>query len=152
MTLKSQKRIAAQILKTGTTRVWFDPNRLSEIKEAITKADIRSLIKDLAIQKKPSKSISGGRAKKIRFQKAKGRRKGLGSRKGTKNARRYSKRTWIINIRNQRILLTILKQKGLITSQTFRDLYRKSKGGFFRSKRHIKLYLNENKLIKGKNG
>ncbi len=152
MTLKSQKRIAAQILKAGVTRIWFDPNRLSEIKEAITKADIRSLIKDLAIQKKPSKSISSGRAKKIRVQKAKGRRKGLGSRKGTKNARRPSKRSWIINIRNQRMLLAILKQKGLITPRTFNDLYRKSKGGFFRSKRHIKLYLKENKLIKEKNG
>jgi len=152
MTLKSQKRISASILKIGIHRVWFDPNRLSEIKEAITKADIRSLIKDLAIQKKPSNSISRGRAKKIKIQKAKGRKKGIGSRKGTKNARRPSKKAWIINVRNQRSLIQLLKQKGYITNKTFRDIYRKSKGGFFRSKRHIKLYLKENKLVKIKNG
>lgn len=152
MTLKSQKRIAANILKVGTTRVWFDPNRLSEIKEAITKADVRSLIKDLAIQKKPSNSTSSGRKKKIRVQKTKGRRKGIGSRKGTKNARRPSKRSWMINIRNQRMLLKALKEKELITNATFKDLYKKSKGGFFRSKRHIKLYLKENKLVISKDG
>src|SRR3989338_3574027 len=121
MTLKSQKRISASILKVGIHRVWFDPNRLSEIKEAITKADIRSLIKDLAIQKKPSNSISRGRAKKIKIQKAKGRKKGLGSRKGTKNVRRPSKKAWIINVRNQRSLIQLLKQKGYITNKTFRD-------------------------------
>lgn len=152
MNLRSQKKIAATLLKVGLTRVYFDPNRLEEIKQAITKADIRSLIKDLAIQKKPSSSISKGRLRKIRIQKSKGRRKGLGSRKGTKNARKSSKKSWIINIRNQRAILKALKQRGLITKQTFRDVYAKAKGGFFRSKRHIKLYLIENKLLKQKNG
>ena len=152
MNLRSQKKIASKILKVGLSRVYFDPNRLEEIKEAITNADMRSLIKDLAIQKKPTNSISGARSKKIRIQKSKGRRKGLGSRKGTKNSRKSSKRSWIINIRNQRSLLKTLKQKGFITRQTFKDTYRKAKGGFFRSKRHVKLYLKENKLIKLKNG
>lgn len=152
MNLKSQKKIASKLLKVGTTRVYFDPNRLEEIKQAITNSDIRSLIKDLAIQKKPSSSVSGGRSRKIKLQKSKGRRKGLGSRKGTKNTRSSSKRTWMINIRNQRSILRTLKQKGFITNKTFKDTYRKAKGGFFRSKRHIRLYLKENKLIKQKNG
>ena len=42
--LNVQKRLAAQILKCGRNRVRFDPDRLEDIKEAITKTDIRSLI------------------------------------------------------------------------------------------------------------
>ena len=39
-----QKRLAAQVLKVGQSKVWLDPEHLKEIKEAITKADIRKLI------------------------------------------------------------------------------------------------------------
>ena len=41
MNLETQKRIAADILKIGETRVFFDPARLKEIEEAITRGDIR---------------------------------------------------------------------------------------------------------------
>ena len=50
------------------------------------------------------------------------------------------------NIRHQRSFLKELKEKGIVTKQIFRELYLKSKGGFFRSKRHIKLYIDEHKL------
>ena len=32
----SQRRIAASILKCGVNRVWFDPERLSDIENAIS--------------------------------------------------------------------------------------------------------------------
>ncbi len=147
MNLKTQKRLAAQILKIGKGRVWFDPSRLDEIKEAITNADLRSLIKDSAIQKRPEKSISRFRVRKNLVQKRKGRKQGLGSRKGKKTARLSAKRLWMNRIRAQRNLLSSLKEKSLIENKTFRDLYKKSKGGFFRSRQHIMLYLNENKLF-----
>ena len=41
-----------------------------------------------------------------------------------------------------------LKTGSKISDEVYKDLYRKSKGGFFRSKRHIKLYLTEHKLTK----
>lgn len=143
MKFTTQRRLAARLLKCGQQRIWFDQARLSEIKEAITKKDIRSLIKDLAIQKRPEQGISRGRARNIIAQKRKGRRQGPGSKEGTAYARLPRKRRWIAKIRTQRSLLKALKAKKKITTATFHGLYRKAKGGFFRSRRHIKLYLEE---------
>ncbi len=44
MNLNSQRRLAAQVLGVGINRVWFDKFKLQEIKEAITKVDIKNLI------------------------------------------------------------------------------------------------------------
>lgn len=151
MKLKVQKRISADVLDVSPKRIWFDPNRLDEIKESITKRDIRLLIRDKAIQKKQKKGISGFRSRKIKVQKSKGRRKGPGSRKGAKKARLNPKKEWMKKVRLQRSFLRELKGKNLLISQSYRNLSRKVKGGFFRSKRHIKLYLDERGLI-NKNG
>lgn len=148
MNLRAQKRMAATLLKTGLNRVWFDDDRLTEVKEAITKADIRALIKDKAIQAKPEQGNSRYRIRKLKKQKSKGRRKGKGSRTGKKTARLSSKESWMAKIRTQRDLIKTLREKLLIDCSTYRMLYRKSKGGFFRSRRHIKLYLTEHGMIK----
>ena len=41
-----------------------------------------------------------------------------------------------------------LREKEIIEKKVYRDLYLKSKGGFFRSKRHLKLYIDEHGLKK----
>lgn len=151
MDLKSRKRIAAQLLKVGVNRVKFDPERLDEIKDAITKADIRALINDLAIKAKPEKGSSKSRIRKANIQRRKGRKKGSGSRKGKKTARLSNKAKWMSMIRTQRNFLKELKEKKIITPSVYHLLYRKSKGGFFRSRRHIKLYLGDNNLVNKKN-
>ena len=148
MKLGSQRRLSAQLLKCGEHRVWFDKERLQEIKEAITKNDIRRLIKDLAIQKRPEKGNARGRARHHKQQKRKGRRQGAAARKGTKFARMPAKRRWIAKIRSQRLFIKELKTKKIIDAVTFRELYNKAKGGFFRSVRHIKLYLEEHTATK----
>lgn len=148
MKLKLQKRLAADLLKSSKKRISLDTDRLEDIKEAITKADIRSLISEGAIKKKPSKNTSRVRARKIKIQKSKGRRKGRGRRKGKKTARLSKKTAWMERIRTQREFLKELKEKGIITSLIYQQLYMKSKGGFFRSKRHIKLYIEEHNLAK----
>jgi len=148
MKLKLQKRLAADILKCSEKRIWFDPTRLEDIKEAITKIDVRSLINDRAIKKKPVKGVSRVRARKIALQKRKGKRKGAGSKKGKKTARLSKKAAWIRKIRIQREFLKELRDKGLVSKSDYHSLYQKSKGGFFRSKRHIKLYLEERGLVK----
>jgi large subunit ribosomal protein L19e len=148
MKLKLQKRLAAELLKCSKKRISLDTARLDDIKEAITKADIRSLISEGTIKRKPAKNISRGRARKIATQKRKGRRKGLGKRKGKKTARLPKKEAWMDRIRTQRRFLKELKEKGIIPSLTYQQLYMKSKGGFFRSKRHIKLYIEEHDLVK----
>ncbi|MEK6835811.1 MAG: 50S ribosomal protein L19e, partial [Nanoarchaeota archaeon] len=80
--------------------------------------------------------------------KKKGRRKGIGSRKGATKARFPAKRAWIIKIRNQKKILKELRDKNLILRKDYRMLYKKAKGGFFRSKRHIEIYIDEHKLMK----
>jgi large subunit ribosomal protein L19e len=143
MKVDNQKKLAAQVLKCSKKRITFDSDRLSDIKEAITKADIRGLIKDNAIKKSHSKGVSRGRARKVLVQKRKGKQKGSASKKGSRNARLPRKREWINKVRSQRILIKMLKEKKIIDDKLYRELYLKSKGGFFRSKRHIKIYLEE---------
>jgi len=150
MRLQSQKRLAATILKISPYRVWIDPEKLTEVKEAITKEDIRSLIKDKIIRKKPKVGVSRGRARKKAVQKKKGRRKGAGSRKGKTTARLPRKKSWINKIRAQRKLLQSLKEKEKISTKNYNIIRKRMKGGFFRSRRHLKLYLSNNKLIKEK--
>lgn len=146
MELKVQRRLAACALKCGLKRVWFDQTKLETIKDAITKADVRSLINSGVIQERPAKSNSRGRARETASQRAKGRRRGHGRRKGKKTARLNSKDAWMARVRLQRELLKTLREKGHIDQKTHRNLYMKSKGGFFRSKRHIKLYIEEQGL------
>ena len=148
MKLTVQKRIAAEVLGCSQKRVIFDTDSLKDIKEAITKADIKSLVKQRMIRKLQKKGVSRVRAKKRHVQKTKGRRRGIGKRKGTAKARTPEKRAWINKIRLQRAVLKQLKEKALIAKNIYRDLYLKAKGGFFRSRRHLKTYMDENKLFK----
>ena len=147
MKLVVQKRLAAEIMKCSPKRVWFDEEKLADIKEAITRADLKSLINSGLIMEKPQKSISKVRARARKIQKAKGRQKGAGRRKGKKTARLPKKTAWKNKIRVQRELLKSLREKGNITSQVYQKLYSKSKGGFFRSKRHIKIFIKEQGLL-----
>ncbi|MBI4153969.1 50S ribosomal protein L19e [Candidatus Woesearchaeota archaeon] len=142
-----QRRLAASVLKSGLLKVRFDPERLADVQEAITRADIKRLIHDGIITARPDTGISKFRARKIKAQKSKGRRKGDGSRKGSSGARLGRKEDWMQRVRAQREFIRELKSKGLIEKKTFRDMYRRSKGGFFRSRRHINLYLTENQLF-----
>jgi len=150
MNLRNQKRISSQIMGVGKKRVWFDPDRMPEIKEAITKADLHSLIKDHAIQERPENGHSKGRTRKNKAQKKKGRQKGQGHRKGKQGARQPKKRAWINKIRQQRALLKRLMEKSMITTSTYHEMYKKAKGGFFRSVRHLKGYLTDRGLITSK--
>ncbi|MBC7219095.1 MAG: 50S ribosomal protein L19e, partial [Hadesarchaea archaeon] len=45
MKLDTKKRLAAKILKVGVNRVWIDPSRLGDVSAAITREDIKRLIK-----------------------------------------------------------------------------------------------------------
>ncbi|PIN86487.1 50S ribosomal protein L19e [Candidatus Woesearchaeota archaeon CG10_big_fil_rev_8_21_14_0_10_44_13] len=148
MELNVQKRIAADVLKCSAKRVWFDEDHLDEIKEAITKADLRSLISKGMIRIKPAKVTSRGRARHRRVQKSKGRRKGQGSRKGKAGARLARKDNWKNMIRAQRDLIKYLKEEQIISRKDYRMLYSKCKGGFFRSRRHIRLFIEEKNLAK----
>lgn len=148
--MRTQKRLAGQLFKCSKNRIRFDTERLEDIKGAITKRDISSLIGEGAITKLPPRNTSRFHARKIHMQKKKGRRKGHGSRKGRSTARTPAKRSWINKIRLQRSFIKHLKVQEQIDNKIYYELYNKSKGGFFRSIRHLKLYIQERKLAKAK--
>jgi len=138
-----QKRIAAQIFGCGVNKVRFDETKLAEIKEAITKYDIRKLIAKQYITRAVDNTYSRVRARFRLAQKRKGRRKGYGTRKGNKD---NSKTKWINHVRAQRELIQELKPK--LPLPEYHDLYAKVKGGFFRSRNHIMAYVKERGFAK----
>ena len=143
-----QKRLAAGILKCSHRKVTFAPEKLTEIKEAITKQDVKTLISDGLIKRVKSNRQSRSRTRLRAGQRRKGRQRGPGSRKGRASARLSGKSRWIARIRLQRFLLKELKASKSISQSAYRDLYMKSKGGFFRSRRHIELYITEREMKK----
>jgi len=145
--MKLQKRLAAYLLDCSPYRVKFDESKLTEIKESITKFDVQRMINKGFITRKPEQGISQFRTRMAKAQKRKSRRAGHGSRKGTANARADDKMQWIHRIRAQRDLLKRMRDHDLITQPTFNTMYMKAKGGFFRSTRHIKLFLQEQDLF-----
>ncbi|RZN60225.1 50S ribosomal protein L19e [Methanonatronarchaeum sp. AMET6-2] len=141
--LKSQKRMAAEILGVGKNRVWIDPNRAEDVSVAIMKDDIRELIEEGVIQKKDVKGQSRGRARKIDEKKKKGRRKGHGKRRGKKHSKVSKKEKWMTKIRAQRKKLKELRDEGEITRSRYRELYKKSKGGEIRDLKHLMSLVEE---------
>lgn len=143
--LKNQKRMAAEVLDVGENRVWIDPDETERVEEAITRQDIRNLVEGGTIKKKKEKGTSKARAKKNKKQKQKGQRKGHGSRKGKKTARKSDKDKWMERIRAIRKELKQMREDEVVTSEEYRKLYDMAKGGFFRDTKHLKNHV-ENKL------
>ena len=63
VSLSSQKRLAAEILKCGLKRVWIDPNEVEQIGQANSRVFIRKLVKDGLIMKRKQKVHSRSRAR-----------------------------------------------------------------------------------------
>lgn len=139
--LRNHRRMASEILKCGESRVWIDPDRTEEVATAVTREDIKKLIDRGIIEKRSVKGTSRARARAIEKQKDKGKRKGYGSRKGSKNARYARKASWISRIRAIRRYLRELRDSGIIDRKTYRLFYRRASGGSFRSVSHLKTHL-----------
>ncbi|PKK85962.1 MAG: 50S ribosomal protein L19e [Thermoplasmata archaeon HGW-Thermoplasmata-1] len=146
--LRNQKRLAASILKCGRNRVWVDPDRSEEVAQAATRGDVRVLASGGAIKALQKTGISKGRARKAAAQKAKGRRTGQGSRKGTANARQSKKDRWMKTIRALRASLMELRDTEVIDRSVYREYYRRVKGGQFRSKAHMRNHMVMEGIIK----
>lgn len=139
------RRMAAEILGVGENRVWISPEHLKRVSNAISREEVRKLIDDGFIGIRPIKGTSRVRARHRALQRKKGRRKGPGSRKGP---RVDKKGLWMSRVRALRKFLRRLRDRKLIEPKVYRKLYLMVKGGAFRSVSHLKLYLNERKLIR----
>lgn len=62
--LRLQKRLASDVLKCGKKKVWLDPNEINEISNANSRQNIRRLVKDGLIIRKPVAVHSRYRARK----------------------------------------------------------------------------------------
>ncbi len=149
MDLRNQRRLAAEVLKCGENRIWIDPEETEEVEKAVTRRDVRNLVKQGVIKARKKKGVSRGRARKLHAQQKKGRRRGYGSRKGTAYARLPKKRRWIRTIRPIRAYLRELKKEKLIDKSMYRKYYIRAKGGEFKSKHHLKTHLIMEGIIEG---
>ena len=143
MSVVSQKRMAADLLKVGKTRIWVDPEDTDRVSSAITREEIRKLIHEGSIKKLPEIGISRGRKRVRKKELRAGRHKGPGSIKGKKGS---SKARWVIRIRSIRRRLRTLRDKRFITTEVYRKLVLMAKGGNFRSAVHLDEYIEAHKL------
>ena len=145
--LSLQKRLAAEILGVGESRIWIDPEAIDTVVDAITREEIRRLIHDGVIKVKPVHGNSRARWRIRHEQRKKGRRRGHGKRKGYKSARLDPKRDWMNRIRKMRRFLRYLRDHNIIDRRTYRRLYRLAKGGMFKNLSSLKHYLKEHGIV-----
>ena len=141
----SVKRMASSILGVGISRVWIDPEQLDRVSTAITREDVRKLIKEGVIKAKPKREISRARWREAKSKRRKGLRKGPGSRKGRIVD---EKELWMAKVRALRKLLVTLKRRRIITRSTYRKLYIMVKSGAFQNKAQLKTYIKEKGLAR----
>ena len=143
--LDTQRRLASDIFGVGKARVWLDPAKGKQIKEAITRSDILGLIDKGSIKKKELQGQSRWHARTLR-KKKNSRGKNIGSRKGKKHARMQFE--WKDRVRPLRNELQKLRAAGKIENKEFRVLYTKIKGNEFHNVNHMRNAITE--MTKGK--
>ncbi|HOT07490.1 MAG: 50S ribosomal protein L19e [Methanosaeta sp. PtaB.Bin039] len=146
----TQKRLAASELGVGKSRVWVnpDPEVAGDLTDAITRDDIRAQIEAGNIKAKPKKGNSRARYRARAAKRAYGHCKGPGHRKGCKGARNPGKDQWMSKIRALRRKLREMRDGGAIDRHSYRMLYRKAKGGEYRSTAHLSAYVKAKGLIR----
>jgi len=143
LNLRSKRRLAASVMHVGLDRVIFDEEYADLIQDAITRSTIRGLVGFGAIRAAPEKGTSTGR-KKERAQKLK-RGRGPGSTEGPKYARDPRKARWASKVRALRWRLKVARDRGTISKETYRRLYKQTKGGQIRGVKHLLELMREAK-------
>jgi large subunit ribosomal protein L19e len=135
--LRKKRELIARMLGIGANRVKFEPDKLDNIADSITREDLRSLVKRGTIWTSKVKGTSRGRAKtKQAIRKKSGL--GPGSKKGKKTARMGKKSAYVTKIRSMRHHLKVMKDRNEINRQTFWLVYKKVDGGQVRSVSHLR--------------
>lgn len=127
MKLENKKELASRALDVGKGRIAFNQERLSEIKEAITKQDMKDLKEAGAIMIKEKKGRKTNVKRKTR------RRAGSVKKKVNTSKQDYVQRT-----RKLRAHLANLKKRNLITNDQFKQVRKEIRSSNFRSLAHMK--------------
>ena len=126
MNLGKKTALAARTLKVGKGRIVFVKSRLNEIKEAITKQDIRDLKKEGAIIVKEIK----GRRKVVKINS-----RSPGNIRKKVNVR---KKLYVIITRKLRKYIAELRKRGEISDKDFKEIRKKIRNKEFKSIAHLK--------------
>lgn len=131
MQLGKKKELAARALGVGRNRVLFNSERLDEIKEIITKQDVKDLVNEKVITVKEKKGRSTKEKRKTR------RRIGSIKRKVSKRKEEY-----MILTRKLRGFVKELKKKEILTFEECIQIRKEIRAKQFRSKAHLKERVN----------
>ena len=127
MNLLVKKKLASRTLNVGSNRIKFNKERLSDIKDAITKQDIRDLLADKAIIIKEKKGT-----KKI--VKRKTRRRQGSKKKNVLN----KKRKYMTITRKLRAYLAKMKRTGQLKREEIEKLRKEIRASSFSSLAQLK--------------
>ena len=128
--LDKRKELASKVLKVGKNKIHFDSEKLPEIKEAITKQDIKELYAEGII------SIKSQRGKKT-IKKRKTRR-GPGK---IKRKIKTRKQDYVKITRKLRNYIKELKKHETIDNELYQGLRKKIKAKTFKTKTHLKEHI-----------
>lgn len=128
--LNKRKALAAKVLGVGKNRIVFRDDSLAEIKEAITKQDIRDFYEQGIIIIKEIK----GRKTHVKRK----TRRGFGKRK---MIIKKGKKEYVILTRKLRNHLRELKKQQKLDSEEYKNLRTKIKSRAFKNKAHLKGYM-----------
>jgi len=138
VTLRSQRRLAASLLKAGLSRVWIDPDENDRVRSAITREEIQTLIREGRIRLLPITGVSRGRVRTSKRKNAGSRKRGQG----------LGKTQWVLRIRAIRRHLRGLRDSRQLSPDSYRTLVGMAKGGAFRNSSHIDEYVKARQLLR----
>ncbi len=136
MNLNKKKELAAKTLGVGKGRLQFKQENLNEIKEAITRQDIKQLNQEGIIAIKPIK----GRKKNVTRK----HRRGPGKIKIKVNKR---KQEYVKITRKLRAYAMSLRERGVLERELYKKIRNKIRMREFRSKAGMKDFLNKHEDV-----